>query len=67
MNCLKCSGMMNYEAFVSGTAEGSSWAYEGWRCIYCGDIIDPIILRHRQKARDPDAVSVGKCRVPRTA
>jgi len=64
MNCLKCSGMMmNYEAFVSGAAEGSTWAYEGWRCIYCGDITDPIILRHRKKARDRYAVSVGKDRV----
>ena len=62
MNCLKCSGMMNYEAFVSGAAEGSTWGYEGWRCIYCGDIIDPIILRHRKKARDRETVSVGKDR-----
>jgi hypothetical protein len=63
MNCLKCHGNMNYEEFVSGAAEGTSWAYEGWRCIYCGDIIDPIILRHRQKTRDREAVSVGKERV----
>lgn len=65
MNCLKCRGTMNYEAFVSGAAEGSAWAYEGWRCIYCGDIIDPVILRHRKRPRNPEAVLIGRGRVGR--
>jgi hypothetical protein len=65
MNCLKCSGMMNFEAFVSGAAEGSTWTYEGWRCIYCGDIIDPIILRHRKKSRDRVTISMERERVRR--
>jgi len=65
MNCLICSGIMNFEAFVSSAAEGGPWAYEGWRCVYCGDIIDPVILRHRILSRTRELVSMGKDRGPR--
>jgi len=65
MDCLKCNGMMSYEAFVSGAPEGTTWMYEGWRCLYCGDIVDPVILRHRQKAMVRTAVSIENARVRR--
>jgi hypothetical protein len=65
MNCLKCSGMMNFETFVSCAAEGGPWTYEGWRCVYCGDIVDPVILRHRIRTRTQELVSIGKDRLRR--
>jgi len=24
-----------------------AWFYPGWRCVHCGEIIDPLILRNR--------------------
>lgn len=41
---------MSFEEFMSVT-EGMPWSYEGWRCVYCGEIIDPLILFNRMKAK----------------
>ncbi|HUK55287.1 MAG TPA: hypothetical protein VLY20_01360 [Nitrospiria bacterium] len=60
MNCPKCGGRMNFEEFFSSATEGTSWAYEGWRCIYCGEIIDPLILLNRKGTVNRKTVSMGK-------
>ena len=44
MVCLRCD--------VSGSAHGwlsfgSDGSFEGWRCLVCGEIVDPEIYRHR--------------------
>ncbi|MDR4478185.1 MAG: hypothetical protein R3B37_00340 [Nitrospira sp.] len=26
----------------------------GWRCVMCGEHIDPLILEHRRKMRSPE-------------
>lgn len=28
----------------------------GWRCVMCGEHIDPLILEHRRKMRTPEGV-----------
>ena len=49
MTCLRCGGAMNHEEFCND-AEGSvPWGYTGWRCLYCGDVIDPLILQNRRR------------------
>ena len=42
MRCHRCEGIMSYEIFYCG--DGHLW---GWRCLRCGDIVDPIILENR--------------------
>ena len=42
MKCHKCGGVMTYEKFY-GNAED----FFGWRCIICGEIVDPVILENR--------------------
>ncbi len=42
MRCDRCEGIMSYELFYGG--DGHFW---GWRCLRCGDIVDPIILENR--------------------
>ena len=49
MTCLRCGGVMNSEEFSNGTDESVPWWYKGWRCIHCGDVIDPLILQHRRR------------------
>ncbi len=46
MKCYRCGGVMVYEKFY-GIAE----EFFGWRCIFCGEIVDQVILenRHEQK------------------
>jgi hypothetical protein len=31
--------------------------FKGWRCLNCGDITDPVIVRHHQSAARPPAQS----------
>lgn len=42
---------MIQEDFSNMTDGAVPWFYTGWRCLYCGDIVDPLILRHRSRGR----------------
>lgn len=48
MKCMRCGGTMNFEEFLNSDNR-SYWSYKGWHCLYCGDIIDPLILQHRMR------------------
>ena len=48
MKCPKCGGVMSFSKFMSLSNEEMPWSYEGWRCVYCGEIIDPLILLNRK-------------------
>ncbi|GAB6269523.1 hypothetical protein DS62_06290 [Smithella sp. SC_K08D17] len=41
--CLRCGGAVAYDKFY-GT-HGQFW---GWKCLICGEIVDPVILNNRQ-------------------
>ena len=43
MKCGRCGRAMFYEQFY-----GSQEHFWGWRCIFCGKIIDDVILENRQ-------------------
>jgi len=51
MKCPKCGGVMNFEEFLYGGGGEIPWSFEGWRCLYCGEIIDPLILLNRQETK----------------
>jgi hypothetical protein len=51
MKCPKCGGLMNFETFISTDSETGPWSYEGWHCIYCGEIIDPLVILNREKSK----------------
>ncbi len=40
--CQRCGGRMMFEKFYGGNN-----SFSGWRCMICGDILDPVILLHR--------------------
>jgi hypothetical protein len=42
MSCSRCRGMMVREKYF-----GQGESYSGWRCVNCGEIIDPLILDNR--------------------
>lgn len=42
MRCFKCNGVMVREKFYDADGDG----FNGWRCINCGVIIDPIIMEN---------------------
>ena len=47
MQCPRCQGTMIVDHFVDIATSGEIWM-PGWRCLMCGEIIDPIIESHRQ-------------------
>jgi hypothetical protein len=42
MNCYRCHSKMVYEKFF-----GPHEHFWGWRCIFCGEIVDQVILENR--------------------
>ncbi len=42
MKCHRCGGIMVYEKFYGICEE-----FFGWRCIFCGEIVDQVILENR--------------------
>jgi len=46
MKCSRCLGEMVYEKFYS--PHEYFW---GWRCIFCGEIIDQVILENRGRLK----------------
>ena len=45
MVCPRCDGLMLQEVFVDFA--GMDGSFEGWRCLVCGEIVDPVITRNR--------------------
>lgn len=46
MKCYRCGGVMVYEKFF-----GISEEFFGWRCIFCGEIVDSVIYENRLEQR----------------
>lgn len=53
MECPRCQGSMVYEVFEDLRDDTGQLNFQGWRCIICGEILDPIILSNRQSRRGP--------------
>jgi len=45
MVCPRCNGFMLQEVFVD--FDGTDGSFEGWRCLVCGEIVDPVIASNR--------------------
>ena len=46
MKCPRCSGVMIYDKFY-----GPHEHFWGWKCLICGEILDPVILENRRLIR----------------
>jgi hypothetical protein len=60
IRCDRCSGEMWFTAFSDMSEGGDMWAYDGWHCVYCGEIVDTVVLSNRdsQGLMHPEGRSV---------
>jgi len=47
MDCLRCHGLMVQERFEDLRGDPQHISFRGWRCVCCGNVVDPVIIRHR--------------------
>lgn len=43
MTCERCGGL----SIAMHFGDGFAWEYDGWRCMNCGNVIDPLIRLNR--------------------
>jgi hypothetical protein len=53
MGCPRCHNLMIEETFVDWETSPSVSSFTGWRCVICGEILDPIILQNRALPPEP--------------
>ncbi|ALA60427.1 hypothetical protein [Nitrospira moscoviensis] len=57
MKCARCGGLQLWSHFANlGSAVGA-WAYDGWRCMNCGDVVDALILENRSLQQETISVA----------
>ncbi|MDP3598516.1 MAG: hypothetical protein Q8S75_16145 [Nitrospirota bacterium] len=47
MCCHRCNGLMLRDSFVDLRDDTGRLTFEGWRCLNCGEVVDPVVLTHR--------------------
>ncbi|HJT20869.1 MAG TPA: hypothetical protein VJ746_10390 [Nitrospira sp.] len=47
MTCTRCEGLMVPDHLIDMQESGIPMWMKGWRCVSCGNIVDPLIQRHR--------------------
>ena len=57
MKCRRCEGFIVGVSFSGGETATGAWAYTGWKCLNCGYVTDPLILKNKvaqfQRANRP--------------
>lgn len=48
MTCRRCKGCMARDHFLDLQESGGEWWMEGWRCINCGYVFDPVAEQNRR-------------------
>ena len=53
MECPRCNGVMAQDTFEDLDDDTGALAFKGWRCLLCGEIIDPVIAVNRGSRPSP--------------
>jgi len=54
MRCQRCQGCMVRDFFLDVMNVSGEMDFNGWRCVNCGNITDPVIVHHRNaNGREP--------------
>ena len=47
MQCVRCDGLMVADNLIDMQESSIPMWIRGWRCVSCGNIIDPLIQKYR--------------------
>jgi len=47
MQCVRCHGFMVTDNLIDIRESSIPMWMKGWRCVSCGNIVDPLIQQHR--------------------
>jgi hypothetical protein len=61
MNCPRCNGYMMQDDYLDIQDETGQCRFVAWRCLICGEVLDPVILKHRSSPPEP---MVDRARLP---
>jgi len=50
MGCQRCKGLMIPDSFVDFRDDTGHLMFKGWRCVNCGEVVDPLVLTHRMES-----------------
>lgn len=64
MQCTRCDGLMVTDNLVDMEESSIPMWMKGWRCVSCGNIVDPLIFRHRMIQQAGASRLLGKEAVP---
>ncbi len=53
MACPRCKGVMVKDRFADIDDDTGAREFPGWRCLICGEILDPVISANRQNHHAP--------------
>ncbi|MBU6431734.1 MAG: hypothetical protein KGS09_18390 [Nitrospirae bacterium] len=48
MTCTRCHGCMAKDHFIDLMESAESMWMAGWRCLNCGNVLDPVMERNRR-------------------
>ena len=51
MTCTRCRGLMVRDQFYDFLDDTGRLSFRGWRCVCCGNVWDPLILKNRRLQR----------------
>jgi len=52
MECARCDGLLVMDYYIDMENSGGLWL-EAWRCVCCGNVVDPQILGHHALVNPP--------------
>ncbi|MDE3244068.1 MAG: hypothetical protein KGO52_15260 [Nitrospirota bacterium] len=47
MECQRCDGLMVVDHYIDMEDDSGHLWLRAWRCVICGEVLDPRIYRHR--------------------
>jgi hypothetical protein len=60
MDCPRCHGLMISQFYEDLEDDTGRIHLSAWRCVNCGEVVDPVILKHRLSLPKP---MVGRARL----